>query len=134
MERFDQHDGLTSDFSLAMVDEGMGDLWVATGLGLDRFRHRPRFMMLLAGVFGVGALLHGIVRRTCLGLRLTIELANATGFLVSSQRYDIRDGDCGVFPASATIWSRRRSARQRGLGSLAPYRGFGPDRAETSAP
>jgi TolB-like protein len=52
-------------------------------------RGRGHSIATLADEFKVDAVVHGIVRKTPVGVRLTIELANVAGFLLASERFDL---------------------------------------------
>ncbi len=55
-ENFTEKDGLSSDYSIGLLEDREDNIWVTTSTGIDRFRKGPLVPLALPGKFGEKAL------------------------------------------------------------------------------
>lgn len=83
--------GLTDELIFAL--ERIQGLWVASRSVVFQYKDRPYSVPSLAAELGVNAVLLGTVRREGDTIRATVELADPKGFVMWTDRFDVRDDD-----------------------------------------
>jgi TolB-like protein/tetratricopeptide (TPR) repeat protein len=110
-------DGLTDELIFAL--ERIQGLWVASRSVVFQYKDRAYSVPILAAELGVNAVLLGTVRREGDTIRATVELADPKGFVMWTDRFDVRDDDRLVLQEkiARTLFSRFRldNSMMRGM-------------------